>query len=82
MRRLIVILLVLFSHPVVAEEAGDPAATSPVESGRVDIDGFSLEYESAGRGERTVLLEAGVGWGLSTWDSIVEELRRLLARLD
>ncbi len=41
---------------------------------RVKVNEFQLEYEVAGRGKYTVLLEAGGGAGMSDWDPVFQRI--------
>ena len=44
------------------------------ELAKVKVNGFDIEYEMAGSGKHTVLLEAGGSAGLSDWDPIYNSL--------
>ena len=43
---------------------------------KVQVNGFDVEYELAGDGKHTILLEAGGSAGLSDWDPIFESLTK------
>ena len=54
-----------------------PATEVRIETGRVDVgDGHRLRYEIAGTGEATVVLEAGYGDGLDTWEPVFASIAR------
>jgi pimeloyl-ACP methyl ester carboxylesterase len=43
---------------------------------KVHVNGFDVEYELAGKGKHTILLEAGGSAGLSDWDPAFESLTK------
>jgi len=43
----------------------------------INIGEFDLAYEIGGQGKHTIILEAGMGSGLSTWDPIYNDLTKL-----
>ena len=43
---------------------------------KVQVNGFDVEYELAGKGEHIILLEAGGSAGLSDWDPVFESLTK------
>ncbi|SMQ66450.1 Pimeloyl-ACP methyl ester carboxylesterase [Pseudidiomarina planktonica] len=49
-----------------------PFTTLAAERGFVEVGEFELEYEIAGQGHHTVLLEAGAGGGITEWDSVFD----------
>lgn len=46
------------------------------ELAKVQVNGFDIEYEMAGSGKHTVLLEAGGSAGLSDWDPIYKTITK------
>lgn len=46
------------------------------ELAKVQVNGFDIEYEMAGSGKHTVLLEAGGSAGLSDWDPIYKAITK------
>lgn len=40
----------------------------------LSVNKFELEYEVAGKGKHTVLLEVGGGAGMSDWDSVFNQI--------
>jgi pimeloyl-ACP methyl ester carboxylesterase len=40
----------------------------------IEVNGFQLEYEIAGKGSHTVLLEAGAKASISDWDPVINQL--------
>jgi len=59
-----ILSLLIISHGAMAELA------------KVQVNGFDVEYELAGDGKHTILLEAGGSAGLSDWDPIFESLTK------
>lgn len=46
------------------------------ELAKVQVNGFDIEYEMAGSGKHTVLLEAGGSAGLSDWEPIYKAITK------
>ena len=59
-----ILSLLIISHGAMAELA------------KVQVNGFDVEYELAGDGKHTILLEAGGSAGLSDWDPVFESLTK------
>jgi len=53
------------------------AFTSSANEKNVSIGEFELAYEIGGQGKQTILLEAGMGQGLSTWGPLYNDLTKL-----
>jgi len=48
--------------------------TVSAQSAKINVKEFELEYEVAGNGKHTVLLEAGGGAGMSDWDPVFDQI--------
>ena len=64
MKKMIVLLSVLLTFTIQAETS------------KVNIGEFDIAYEISGHGKHVILLEAGMGQSLSTWDPIYNELTK------
>ena len=62
--KVIIYCSLFISHSALAELA------------KVQVNGFDVEYELAGNGKHTILLEAGGSAGLSDWDPVFESLTK------
>ncbi|WNO61030.1 alpha/beta hydrolase [Rheinheimera sp. MMS21-TC3] len=60
--KLIALIIIALSFSVAAQPS------------MVSVNEFQLEYEVAGQGKHTVLLEAGGGAGMSDWDSVFNRI--------
>lgn len=50
------------------------ACTSPCHTKRLEIDGAQVGYAALGEGPVTIVLEAGLGDDMASWDGIIDEL--------
>ncbi|MES9828030.1 MAG: alpha/beta hydrolase [Candidatus Thiodiazotropha sp.] len=53
------------------------ACTTLHHSERIEMEGDSVGYASVGEGDVTIVLESGLGDGMTSWDGIMDELARI-----
>ena len=54
-----------------------PGSPTPAAAHRIDVGGFRLNLRCDGEGSPTVILEAGAGDTLATWDWVLPDVRKL-----
>ncbi|NQZ88206.1 MAG: alpha/beta hydrolase [Saccharospirillaceae bacterium] len=64
MKKIIILLSVLLTF------------TTHAETSKVNIGEFDISYEVSGQGKHVILMEAGMGKSLTTWDPIYNELTK------
>ncbi|MES9975146.1 MAG: alpha/beta hydrolase, partial [Candidatus Thiodiazotropha sp.] len=53
------------------------ACTTLRHSERIEMEGGSVGYASVGEGDVTIVLESGLGDGMTSWDGIMDELTQI-----